>query len=120
MSNAESIFGELVDSVLASNSRIYRIRGHQIKQVCDTIIFFLKALDGCISDMLTNRFHLTEYIDKNMRKYQNKCMEFERYHKLSITTKIHIIEDHSCKQQNIFNGILDLEESFGGQNNQYE
>ena len=79
MSNAESIFGELVDSVLASNSRIYGISDHQIKQVCDTIIFSLQDLDGYISGMLTNRFNLTENIAENTRQYLNKCMEFERY-----------------------------------------
>ena len=40
MSNAESIVGELMDCVLASNSRIYGISDHKIKQVCDKMIFF--------------------------------------------------------------------------------
>ena len=40
MSNAESIVGELMDCVLASNSRIYGISDYKIKQVCDKMIFF--------------------------------------------------------------------------------
>ena len=51
MSNADSFFGELMDFVLASDSRIDGISDHQIKQVCDTIILFLKALDGYIRGM---------------------------------------------------------------------
>ena len=41
MSNAESIFGDLMDFLLASNSRINGISDHKIKQVCEKIIFFL-------------------------------------------------------------------------------
>ena len=71
MSNAYSIVGELMDFVLASDSRIYGINNHQIKQVCDTIILFFHALDGYISGMSTKRFHLTENIAENTRKYRN-------------------------------------------------
>ena len=47
-------------------------------------------------------------------------MEFERYFQLSITPNSHIIEDHSCEQQSLFNGIGDLEESFGELNHPYK
>ena len=70
--------------------------------------------------MLTKRFHLTDKIYEEMRQYQNTCMELERYIQLSITLKSHIIEDHSCEQKSIFNGIGDLEEIFGERNHQYE
>ena len=60
MSNAESIFGELINFILAPNSRIDGISDHQIKQVCDKIIFFLQSLDDYIIGMLTKRFHLTD------------------------------------------------------------
>ena len=39
-------------------------------------------------------------------------MEFDQYLQLLITPKIHIIEDHSCEQQSIFNSIGYLEETF--------
>ena len=79
MYNAESIFGDLMDFVLASHSSIDGISGHQIKQVCAINIFFLQALDGYISGMLTKIFHLTDNISENTRQYRNKCMELERY-----------------------------------------
>uniref|UniRef100_A0A6U3SB12 Uncharacterized protein n=1 Tax=Ditylum brightwellii TaxID=49249 RepID=A0A6U3SB12_9STRA len=47
-------------------------------------------------------------------------MELERYMGLLISPKSHIIEDHLCGQQMLFDGIGDLEESFGEQNHQYE
>ena len=114
MSNADSIVGELMDFVLASYSRIYGINIHQIKQVCDTIIFFMQALDRYSSGMLTNISHLTDKIAEKTRQYRNKYMEFERYLQLSIAPNSHIIEDHSCEQQIIFNGVRYLEENFWG------
>ena len=68
-----------MDFLLAYNSRIDRISDHQIEQECDTIIFFLKALDVYISCTSTERFHLTEKISEKTRQHRNKCMEFERY-----------------------------------------
>ena len=82
MYNAESIFGEIIDFVLASNSWVYGISGHQIKQVRDTIILFFQDSDGCISGMLTKRFHLMDKIAEKKRQYRNKCMEFDRYPQL--------------------------------------
>ena len=64
MSNAESIFGELVDVLLASDSRIDGLSDHQIKQVRDTIVFFLQALDGYISGILMKIFHLRDKISE--------------------------------------------------------
>ena len=63
---------------------------------------------------------LTDKIYERARQYRNKCMEFERYLLLSIKPKSRIIEDHSCEQKNIFNGIRDLEEIFGDLNRQYK
>ena len=37
-----------------------------------------------------------------------------------MTPKIHIIEYHSYEHQSLFNGIEDLEDSFGEQNHQYK
>ena len=60
MSNADSIVGDLMDFLFASDSSIDGISNHKIKQLCDKIILFLQALDGYISGMLTKRFHLTD------------------------------------------------------------
>ena len=120
VSYADSIVGELMVFSLASNSRIDRISYHQIKQVYGTIIFFLWDLDGYLSGMLKKRSHLTGNIAKNKRQYQNEWMDFDQYLQLSTSQKIHMIEDHSCKQQMIFNGIRDVEESFAEKNHQYE
>ena len=99
--------------LLASDSMIDGISDHQIKNVCDTISLFLQALDGYISGMLTKRSHLTENIYERTRQYRNKCMEFERYLKLSIKPKSNIVEYHSCDQQCLLNGFGYLEENFG-------
>ena len=105
---------------MESDSRIYGISDHQIKQVCDTIILFLQALDEYISGTATKRFYLKDRIGEKTRQYRIKCMESEQYLQLSIKPKSNIIEDHLCEQQIIFNGIGDLEESFWEQNHQYE
>ena len=60
MSNADSIVGDLMDFLFASDSSIDGISNHKIKQLCNKIILFLQALDGYISGMLTKRFHLTD------------------------------------------------------------
>ena len=64
MSNSESIVGELMDFLLAQNSRIYGISDHKIKEVCDTIVFFFQALDGYISGILMKIFHLRDKISE--------------------------------------------------------
>ena len=46
-------------------------------------------------------------------------LAWERYLQMSITTKSHMIEDHSNQQRN-FSGIGDLTEDFGERNHQYE
>ena len=91
MSNAESIVGDIMDFLLASDSRVDGISDHQIKQFCDTIIFSLQDLDGYIIGMLINIFHLMDNISENTRQYQNKCMKSDWYLQLSITPKSHII-----------------------------
>ena len=96
------------------------ISDHKIEQVRDKNNFFLHALDGYLSGMLKKRSHLTGNIAKNKRQYQNEWMDFDQYLQWSISQKIHMIEDHSCKQQMIFNGIRDVEESFAEKNHQYE
>ena len=113
MYNAEPIVGELMDFLLALNSRIDGIRNNKVKQFCETINFFLQALDGYISGMLTKRSHLTDNIYERTRQYRNKSMEFERYLKLSIKPKSNIVEYHSCEQQCLLNGFGYLEENFG-------
>ena len=48
-------------------------------------------------------------------------MELKRHLGLSITPKSHlIIETHACQQQGAFQGIDDLDESFGERNHQIE
>ena len=73
-----------MEFLLESDLRICGISYHKIKQVRDKIIFFLQALDGCISVRLTKKFHLRDDISEKTRQYRNKCTEFERYLQLSI------------------------------------
>ena len=69
--------------------------------------------------MKVKRFHLTDEIVEKRKQYAEKILEWERYLGMSITTKSHLIEDHS-DQQEMFNGIGDLTEDFGERNHQYE
>ena len=86
----------------------------------DAHMYYLQALDGFLSNILTKRFHMMDEIAETTLQYKNKCMELERYIGISITPKSHIIEDHSITQQRHLKGIGDLEESFGERNHQLE
>jgi hypothetical protein len=120
MAHAESIINEIRDFVLQQESRIAGITDEAISDVCAAHIAYLQALDGYISGMSTKRFHLTPRIAEQTEKHRDKCLEIERYLQLSITPKSHVMDAHSCEQQQLFKGIGDLEESFGERNHQLE
>jgi hypothetical protein len=120
MGNAHTIVQEVMEFVLASESKVEGMSDELICKVCEAHKCYLQAFDGYLSGMITKRYHLTDEIAAKTRQYRDKCLELERYLQLSITPKSHIIEDHSCEQQVYFNGIGDLDESFGERNHQHE
>jgi hypothetical protein len=55
------------------------------------------------------------------QKVGSKMCTKARYHLgMSVTTKSHLIEDHSLEQQEELHGIDDLGEDFGERNHQYQ
>jgi hypothetical protein len=120
MGQASSIVSEIQDFVLQQESRIAGITDDSIRAVCDAHKAYLQALDGYLSGMNVKRFHLTPEVAEMTKKYRDKCLELERYLQLSITPKSHVMEDHSCEQQQLLQGMGDLDESFGERNHQYE
>ena len=91
----------------------------EITKICDYHTQLLLCFDGYISCMKTKRFHLNDEIINKQRRYQEKMLQWERFLQMSITTKSHLIEDHSDQQER-FAGIGDLTEDFGERNHQYE
>jgi hypothetical protein len=120
MANADTIIQEVMEFVLASESKVEGMSDELIRQVSEAHKCYLQAFDGYLSGILTKRFHLTDEIAAKTRQYRDKCLELERYLQLPITPKSHVKEDHSCEQQVHFKGIGDLDESFGERNHQHE
>jgi hypothetical protein len=54
-----------------------------------------------------NDFILLPRFRKKTRQFRNRVLILERYLGMSITTKSHLAEDHSCEQQEDFDGQLE-------------
>ena len=120
MENSISIVAEIKEYIKnQSTTTIKYATNEEIFELCDYHAQLLLCVDGYISCMKVKRFHLTDEIVNKRKQYAKKVLEWERYLGMSITTKSHLIEDHSDQQQR-FNGIGDLTEDFGERNHQYE
>jgi hypothetical protein len=61
----------------------------------------------------TKRFHLTLEIVEKGKQFRVQVLAHERYLGMSVTTKSHLMEDHSLAQEEELDGIGDLGEDFG-------
>jgi hypothetical protein len=67
-----------------------------------------------------NDFILLPRFRKKTRQFRNRVLVLERYLGMSVTTKSHLAEDHSCEQQEDLDGIGNLGKDFGERNHQDE
>jgi hypothetical protein len=116
MANADIIVHEVMEFVLASESKVEGMSNKLICQVCEAHKCYLQAFDGYLSSIIMKRYHLTDEIAAKTKQCRDKCLKLECYLQLPITPKSHIIGDHSCEQQVYFKGIGDLDKSFGERN----
>ena len=58
-----------------------------------------------------------EIVEKG-KQFRDQVWAHERYLRMSVTTKSHLMEDHSLEQQEELDGICDLGEDFGERNHQ--
>ena len=112
MENSISIVAEINNYITNPEyTTIKYATNEEICKLCNSHAQLLLCVDGYISCMKVKRFHLTDEIVEKCKQYAEKILEWERYLGMSITTKSHLIEDHS-DQQEMFNGIGDLTEDF--------
>jgi hypothetical protein len=122
MEMCDEIIDEMEEHVLrgreaAGEDAIYCTE-EEICHVCQMHKHLLMSLDGLFSALRTKRFHVTPEILQTARFYRNRELALERYLGMSVTTKSHLAEDHSVKQQDALRGIGDLGEDFGERNHQ--
>jgi hypothetical protein len=78
----------------------------------------LHSLDGYFRCLRTKRFHLTLEIVETGKQFRNQVLAHERNLGMSVTTKSHLMVDHSLEQQEELDRIGDLGEDLGEQNHQ--
>jgi hypothetical protein len=117
MDNADAIINEMEEHVLQSTTR-FAGTNEEIRHVGETHRHLLHCLSGYFSCLRTKRFHLTPEIVQKGKRFRDQVLAHERYLGMSMTTKSHLMEDHSIEQQEEFEGIGDLGEDFGERNHQ--
>jgi hypothetical protein len=119
MERGGEVISEMEEHVLQSPTRMAGT-DEEIRHVGETHRQLLLCLDGYFSCLRTKRFHLTPEISQKTKQFRDRVLVLERYLGMSITTKSHLAEDHSCEQQDDFGGIGDNGEDFGERNHQDE
>jgi hypothetical protein len=117
MENADAIINEMEEHVLEAPTR-FSGTDDEIRHVGKTHGSLLHSLDGYFSCLRTKRFHLTPDIVAKGKQFRDRVLSYERYLGMSVTTKSHLMEDHSLEQQEELDGIGDLGEDFGERNHQ--
>jgi hypothetical protein len=119
MERGGEVISEMEEYVLQLPTRIAGT-DEEIRHVGETHRQLLLCLDGYFSSLRTKRFHLTPEISEKTKQFRDRVLVLERYLGMSVTTKSHLAEDHSCEQQDAFDGIGDVGEDFGERNHQDE
>jgi hypothetical protein len=117
MENADAIIQEMEQHVLEATTR-FAGTDEQIRHVGSAHRHLLHSLDGYFSSLRTKRFHLTPAILQKGKEFRDRILALERYLGMSVTTKSHLMEDHSLEQQEELQGFGDLGEDFGERNHQ--
>jgi hypothetical protein len=117
MESADAIINEMEEHVLQSTTRFVGT-DEEIRHVGETHRHLLHSLDGYFSCLRTKRFHLTPAILAKGKGFRDRVLAYERYLGMSVTTKSHLIGDHSCEQQEELQGLGDIGEDFGERNHQ--
>jgi hypothetical protein len=113
MEHATSILFAIREHVLNSPSRIVGIPDEDIRRCCAAHVAALHSLDGFLACMHVKRFHLTEEVSEDGKKYRDKFIDIQRYLGMSVTHKSHLVDKHACQQQIELHGFGDIHESFG-------
>ncbi len=90
----------------------------EIRHVGKTHGSLLHSLDGYFSCLRTKRFHLTPDIVAKGKQFRDRVLSYERYLGMSVTTKSHLIGDHSCEQQGELQALGNIGKDFGERNHQ--
>jgi hypothetical protein len=117
MESADAIINEMEEHVLQSTTRFVGT-DEEIRHVGETHRHLLHSLDGYFSCLRTKRFHLTPAILAKGKGFRDRVLAYKRYLGMSVTTKSHLIGDHSCEQQEELQGLGDIGEDFGERNHQ--
>jgi hypothetical protein len=115
MENADAIIQEMEQHVLQATTR-FAGTDEQICHVGSAHWHLLHSLDGYFLLLRTKRFHLTPAILQKGKEFCDQILALERYLGMSVTTKSHLMEDHSLEQQEELHGFGNLGEDFGEQN----
>jgi hypothetical protein len=111
--NCDAIVDEMEEYVLQVTARIAGM-DEEIRHVGEMHCRLLHSLDGYFSSLLIKQFHLTREILEQGKWYCDRVLALvERYLGMSVTTKIHLMEDHSLEEQENLAGFGDLGNDFG-------
>jgi hypothetical protein len=80
----------------------------------------LLNLDGLMSALRTVRFHVTPQLIIKTEQYLQRSLELWRHLEMSVTPKLHCLEDHAIYLFRKYRGFSDLGEDSGEQAHQLE
>jgi hypothetical protein len=115
MENADAIINKMEEHVLDAPTR-FAGTVDEIRHVGESHRKLLHLLDGYSGCLQTKRFHLSLEIAAKVKQFRDQVLLHERHLVMSVTTKSHLMEDHSLEQQEELEEIGILGEDFGEQN----
>jgi hypothetical protein len=115
------IFAEFVEGAKQSPAQWYSIKPlhNGIPSLADLLEVSAENLQTLLSKAgLGNWAQRDKLILQKGKEFCNRILALERYLGMSVTTKSHLMEDHSLEQQEELQGFGDLGEDFGERNHQ--
>jgi hypothetical protein len=92
----------------------------EIREVIARHRELLLNLDGLMSALRTVRFHVTPQLIIKTEQYLQRVLELWRHLEMSVTPKVHCLEDHVVYLFRKYSGFSDLGEDSGEQAHQLE
>jgi hypothetical protein len=96
----------------------FQVSEDKIWEVLDLFERLLGHLDALFSICRTKRFHMTNNQLEAAKEHRNQILALWRYMGMSVTPKLHAIEDHLLEYLTRFGGIGDIGEDEGERGHQ--
>jgi hypothetical protein len=120
MTDCSVIVSEIQDYLLGLPDDDKHCTDEELMEVCEIHKRLLGHMDGFFSEVRAKRFHISDGGMANAEMHRQHVLSIWRYLKVSVTPKLHVMEDHAIGLCSQHNGFGDLGEDAGERAHQEE